>query len=293
MINKIRASVDELLLALNKQFGEEIKTATKVYEGPFEGLNFDLDIDYGFNNWIIHDYKTKKGYLVDLVDMDEEIKNAIKGSVLSIFKVNLERNNIVFKDLITGEDYIIETEQLFNDGDIVKVRVYPKNHKYLIIDNPHFYSPTLESTIRKSVMSKYNEFCSKNEPIDIRDFIKNQAQLIYQLANIIDFYEAEMEDDESLYVYTVKYGIKDKEEALDLLLETEVFQITDQYEDETTLIVLDEGVQVAEVLVLPSFIEVEATNESLRKIAMDLIEGVLKEHAVKLSEEVLGIDDIL
>lgn len=292
MLEKLRNTIDTLVLELNKKDGY-IEAARKVYENPFHGLNIDLDIDSGFNNWIIHDYKDQKGYLVDQMDMDVELSNSVKHSLISVFKVHLEKVNIVFKDIITGEDFIINSDQMFEDGDLIKVRLYPVDNHYTILDNPDFFNPALEATIRKSVMSQYNRYCSMNEPVDIRVFVKEQSQYIYHLANIIEFYESEMEDDETLYVYTAVYGIEDKEAVLDILLDHEAFQLVEQYEDETTIMLYNDGLEVAEILVLPKRIEVDAKDQALRELAKEYIETTLKEKAAKIKEDILSLDDIL
>lgn len=294
MLEKIRNSIDKLIIELSEKHKEVLLRAEKTYTNPFHGLNLDLDKDQGFNNWLIHDYKDQGVSVLDRLTLeDDQVKNTIKNSVISVFRVHIEKVNMVFKDIVTGEDFVVKTDQLFESGDLVKVRLYPVDNHFTIIDNPDFFNPEFENTIRKSIMSQYNRYCAMNEPMDIRVFVKSQSQYIYHLAAIIDYYEAEMEDDESLYVYTVLYGIEDKEEILDLLLDSEHFQLVEQFEDETTIMLYDDGVEISEVLVMPKRLEIDANSSALRDIAKEILEKLLKDKIAKLSEEVQGLDDIL
>jgi hypothetical protein len=217
----------------------------------------------------------------------------ITRSVYSVFLVNHEKQNIVFKDLFTGIDYVLDTEQAFEAGDLLSVRLYPVGDKYLILDNAEFYETSMEQTIRQSVMSKYNEYCSSNEPIGIEVFVKEHSQLVYHLTNIIHYYEAELEEESDLAVFIAEYAIKEREALLDSLLDTDYFQIIETYEDEMTLVLLDDGNQIAELLVTSHKLEIEANSKAELSISRSILEQYNEGRAAFIKEAELSLDDVL
>lgn len=286
--------IEETLIAAAQNCNESfVNAAVKVYRAPFGSQNVDMELDQGFNAWLIHDYHEKGRYLVDQVQGDVTIKHIIKNSRYSIYKVRLEKQNIVLKDVITLEDYVLETERYFEENDLMKVRLYQNDDKWIILDEPEFYDQSLEEVIRKSVLTHYNNYCATYDPIHIREFAKMQSQLIYHLTTIIDFYESELNDDESYEVFIGQYATKDKESVLDLLLDDEQFQMIEVDGDETIVHMISENVQFAEVVVTSNRIEIEATSQVQLDMIKSLFENLVGSHAVHIKDEKLKLDDLL
>lgn len=295
MIEQINKGVEQLLLSLSEsEYSEEIEYAFNIFKRPFSHFDLDVDIEHGFNGWLIHDYKFRDGQTLakKVLDSDQMI-SIITESVYSVFLVNHEKQNIVFKDLFTGRDYVLNTEQAFEAGDLLSVRLYPVGEKYLVLDNAEFYEPSMEQSIRQSVMSKYNEYCSSNEPIGIDVFVKEHSQLVYHLTNIIHYYEAELEEESDLAVFIAEYGIKEREILLDSLLATDYFQIIETYEDEMTLILLDDGIQIAELLVTSHKLEIEANSKAELSLSRSILDQHADGRAAFLKEAELSLDDVL
>lgn len=297
---QINNIIDETLIFLAKNnYKTEIDRALKQYKSPFAEQGLDLDIEQGFNNWLIHDYqKSDKSYIISdyfknkNID-DANLFNMINKSVLSIFKISIQNKNIVFKDIITQADYVIETEQEFNDGDVIKIRVYPFDNKFYIVDLGTYYSAELEPTIRKSVMSKYNEYCSANEPIKIDVFVKKHSILIYHLTNIIDYYESELSSEDEVSVFVATYAVKDRVLAIDKLVDSNSFQFSEQYDDELILVLLSDGAQVAEAVVTVNQIEIESNSSVLLSYSKAELEKVVGDTAVFVKEKELFLEDLI
>ncbi|MCH4887749.1 hypothetical protein EZV73_09200 [Acidaminobacter sp. JC074] len=293
MLNRISQAVDKVLTEVSENYQLDVKAAFEIYKRPFNSYDMDLDIEHGFNQWLIHDYRNAKGETMAELILEDEMKDVLMNSIHSVFKVIFEKNKIVFKDLFTAVDYVIESSETFENNDLVSVRIYPVEGKYLVVDNPEFYGAELEMTIRQSIMNKYNEYCSSNAPMGIEDFIKDNSQLIYHLTNIIHYYENEMMEDDDMVVYVAEYAIKERELVLDMLLNTDHFQILETYEDEMTLVVLDDGVQIGEALVTSHKIELEAKSQTILDIGKSLIHKYAGDSAVFIKDLELGLDDLL
>lgn len=297
----IRGLIDETLIYLGKNnYKNEIDKAFKFYKSPFKNDKSEIDIEHGFNDWLIHDYKKSDGlfivedYLKNKNSLKkDELGNIIKNSVFSIFKISIQNKHTVFKDIITNIDYIIDTDENYSHGEIIKIRVYPVGKEFCIIEEGVYYQNELESTIRKSVMSKYNEYCSVNKPMSIAEFVKVNSILIYHLTNIIEFYEAELVDEDDLKVLVATYAIKKGNEVVDKLLENSSFQLLEKNNDEVILIIIHEGSQAGEVLVLVNTVEVEATSRDLYIYSKSLIEETLEELIVFVKDEELNLEDLL
>lgn len=295
MLDKLRASVDHVLTCLSKEaYKDEVKKAFEIYKRPFNHFDLDIDIEHGFNQWLIHDYVTteKKTFAV-ILETDPEMSRALADSIFSVFKVITEKHGFVFKDVVTSVDYEVETDCLFEPDDLVHVRLYPYEGKYRILDNPSHYPQSMETSIRQSIMNKYNEYCSANEPIGIDVFVKTNSQLIYHLTNIIHYYENEMLEEQEYKVFVSIYALRNRELVLDLLLDTNHFQIIETFEDEMTLVVLDDEIQVAEALVTSSNIELEANSMTALMLSKDLLEKAAGKEVVFIKENELSIDDLL
>lgn len=295
MKNKIRKTVDDALLHVSRKENRHmIEEALKIYLSPFGEQQVELDKEHGFNSWLIHDYASVvDSPLLEKFYEDSLMKETIEKSVYSIFKVVVETKQIVFKDVITSVDYIIDDDHLYNAGDLVKIRLYPVEDKWVMLDNPEYLEPSMETLVRKSVMSKYNAYCSMNEPMHIEVFVKTQSQLIYHLTNIIDFYEAELEDEDEYQVHVATYAMKDKEVLLDLLLDSDEFQMIEVDGDNTIVHMLSDDIQLAELVISHDRVEIESTSKSCLGLVRDAFERLLGASATFLKEEMLRLDDLL
>ena len=295
MIKNINEAIEEILISLaTDEYKEEVSRALNIYKRPFSNFDLELDIEHGFNQWLIHDYKSSDGTkIAEKILTDKTIIDTIKNALYSVFKVHHEKNHVIFKDVLTNVDYVVESDQLFEDRDLICIRLYPVQGRYTVIDNPEFHEPSLETTIRKSVMTKYNEYCSTNEPMSIEVFIKEHSQLIYHLTNIIHYYENQLEDDVDLSVFVAEFAIKEREILLDSLLKTEHFQIIESYDDEMILNILDDQIQIGEAVVIHDRLEIETNSKGMLDIAKDIVVKHSQERAVFIKEAKMTIDDLL
>lgn len=295
MIVKINNAIDEILISLAKEtYKEEVKKALALYKKPFNNLDLDIDIEHGFNSWLIHDYKLADGTkLARKILKAKDMVEIIESAVYSAFKVHHEKKHLIFKDVFTNIDYVIESDQNFEDGDLICIRIYGIGSKFTVVDNPEFHDHALESTIRKSVMSKYNEYCSSNEPMAIDVFIKEHSQLIYHLTNIIQFYESEMEDEVDLSVYVAEYAVKERKQLLEDLLASDHFLMIESYDDEIILNLLDDGKQIGESVVTHDRLEIETNSKDMLDIAKNIVKEISNGRAIFIKERKLTIDELL
>lgn len=301
--DRIRNVVDEILIYLAKiDYREEIKSALKIYKSPFNNQKTDLDLEQGFNDWLIHDYKKKDGSYIasdyfkninsNIIDGIDYFK-VINNSIFSVYKVSIQKNNIIFKDIVTRVDYLIDTSEQYEDGDIIKVRLYPINNKNYIIENGTFYKSDFEKTIRKSIMSKYNDYCSVNEPMDIYEFVKDNSILIYHLTNIIKFYEDALAGEDDLCVYIGHYVLKNRKKIIEMLKSDNQFQLEDDYNDETIFTLLTDKMKSAEIVVAFNKIEIEATSKTLLTFSKSALEMLLNDLIAFVKDEELFLEDLL
>lgn len=289
-MNAINKALDEALInSVEKK--DQVEQALLVYKSPFGSQMTDVVVENGFNGYLVHDYTIEGSpFIYELIGKTPEAEVIYK-SIYSIFKVHIEGQNIIFKDVITSRDYVVKSDQLFEDGDLITVRLYPENHHFMILDNPVYYPDTLEAVIRKSVMHQYNVYCSMNEPMHIEEFVKKHSQLVYHLTNIIDFYESELDDD--LEVYVATYAVKDKEAVLDALLDTNDFQLIEKDGDEVIIEYVSEGAQLAEIVVSHASLEIEVTSKSGLRLVKELVDDLIKDHGTFIKEATLSMDDLL
>ncbi|MBN2796000.1 MAG: hypothetical protein JXR88_11380 [Clostridia bacterium] len=294
MNTKIENLVDEALIyAANERNQVFINKAIQVYHAPFGDQKTDLDMDQGFNNWLIHDYVYQGKSLIDDIEGDLIVKNSIKNSRYSVYKIRIEHEKIVLKDVVTGEDYVLQTEQYFEENDLMKIRIYPVENYWIMNDVPEFYDSSLEDVIRKSVMTQYNNYCAAFQPVHIREFVKSQSQLILHLTNIIDFYEAELNEDEGFEVYVSTFALKNRDEVLDLLLNTDDFLLIENDGDETIIHMVSDHVQLAEIVVTSFKMEIEAVSKVQLEMVKSTVSQILEDRVVFIKDEMLSLDDLL
>lgn len=294
MENKIKNLLDQGLNLMSEKAMEPIiKEAMDIFKSPFAGQSIDVEIDNQFSDWFLNDYKKNGQSIFTMNGISNEAQVCLEASFLSIFKVSDEKNKIVFKDILSQNDYVVKTTAICQPGDLIKGRLYPFENEFLLIDEPTYFDSNYDSTIRKSIMFQYNSYCSMNGPTALEAFIKDQSLMIYHLSTLIEYYEGVLEDDESLYVYVAKYKIENKDLLLDELLNHNDFQLIEHNTYETLIHHLVSDKILAEVLVNDHWVEVECVTETDLMLTRDRLEMVLGSKAVFISESRLGLDDLL
>lgn len=270
-----------------------VKEALETFKSPFSGQTIDLDIDNEFSDWMVNDYKIKGQSIFEYKNMTGPEQASIEASFVSIFKVSDEKDKIVFKDVFTQIDYLVQTTEVCRPGDLIKARLYPWQDHFLLISEPTFYDSNYESTVRKSVMYQYNSHCSVHGPSSVEDFIKGQSLMIYHLSSLIEYYEGVLEDDESLYVHLAKYKLDKKDDLLDVILDQNDFQLIEHNAYETLIHHMVADKIMAEILVDDQWMEVECTSKTDLMLTRERLEMLVGDKAVFLSESCLGLDDLL
>jgi hypothetical protein len=294
MKNEIQNLLDQGLMFMsqdqNKSF---VARGLELYVSPFGDKTVGDDQTKDFTTWFLHDYRYKGQSIFTLNEINSPVLTCVERSLVSIFKVNFESKNMIFKDIITNKDYKIMSDQSFDDGDLIKIRIYPIEDYYILLDEPLYFDTEYEKTIRKSIMYQYNSYCSVHGPIAIDDFIKNQSHMVYHLMTLIEYYEEILQDDENLHVYVAKYKIEDKDNILDLILDSDDFQLIEHNKYETLIHHLsDEGI-LAELLVTSQWLEIECVSESILSLTQSVVESIIKDEATFISVDHLRLDDLI
>lgn len=294
MKKDIQNLLDKGLMIMSQDKNKAIVAkAMDLYVSPFSDKTMREDHTKDFTMWFLHDYKQLGKSIFEINDINSPALENLQESLVSIFKVNYENKNMIFKDIFTNKDYKIDSDQFFDDGDLVQVRIYPVEDYYILLDEPLYFDTEYEKTIRKSIMYQYNNYCSVHGPIAIEDFIKSQSHMIYHLMTIIEYYEQVLQDDENLHVYVAKYKIEDKDSILDLILDSEDFQLIEHNKYETLIHHLsDEGV-LAEVLVTSQWLEIECVSESILSLTQSVVESLIKDEGTFVSVDHLRLDDLI
>jgi len=294
MENTIKDLLDQgLKLMSQENMKDLVEAGLKVFKSPFAGQEVAVDVNNDFSDWLLHDYWHEGKTLYDIAGHEEEAVDIIKASFLSIFKVTEDKDKLVFKDIFTNKDFVVTTTEVCNTGDLIKARLYPIGGHHHLLQEPIFYDPAYEVTIRKSVMFQYNNYCVINGPTEVDRFIQDQSLMIYHLSSLIDYYEGVLEDDESLYVYVAKYKVVDKDLLLDCLLDQGDFHLIEHNEFETLIHHMVEDHILAEILVDDQWMEVECVKQTDLGLTKDCLKLVIEDHAKYVSEACLGMDDLL
>lgn len=88
-----------------------VQKALDVFVSPFGEKDIREDQTKDFTTWFLHDYRYKGQSIFQVNGIESSFLEVVEGSLVSIFKVNYENNNMVFKDILTNKDYKIESDQ--------------------------------------------------------------------------------------------------------------------------------------------------------------------------------------
>ncbi len=279
MINRINENIIKVLENITDE--KIIDKALLDYKKFFIDMDVE-DMEKGFNSWLVHDYKVDNKYLFEGV-VDSDLTEIFKESLYSVYKIYIEKEDIFFVDVFTNKYYKIQTEEVFREEDLISVRLYPIENHYIISDDIIYYPMDFLPQIKNMILSRYNEV-SGIRPVALEDFIKSNKMFIYQISNIIEFYEKE---NDTMVVYTAKYT-SDKNIFEAFLTSDNLFLVED--DDIKVFSLLHENVQIAEITIEDKKIEIEAnTQQELEEAKL-----IMEKYDVRyIGEEILSLDDLL
>lgn len=287
---------EEIMVFISKdEFKDEVKRAHNVY---IKGLSDDI-IELGFNEWLVFDYNLKNGKsFIDKfanendLDLNKmKLLESMKKSVFSAFKVMKNSKNKFLKDIFTKMDYKIEDNL---SQQLVIARLINYENVNYIFNLYKEWEETSEDSIKKSILKKYNEYCSNYNNISIDDFIKNNTVALYKYLMIYKDIEIKsVFQDEEFFVYQGKYLISNYEKFINIINNTDkiVFQ-TDEF-DSDIYELYSEGIVLSEIEVIKDKIALECRSKEELDTAMEIINELFNDVLVKIGEEVLNVEDLI
>lgn len=297
MENKINEVMDALIYLTSKdQYAEEIENAHELFNKGLDEESFEM----GFNFWLILEYTFKNGssFINELMlknELDQQhskILTALKDSFISIFEVKKTEREVFLKDIFTNNDYPIENYN-FEAEELVSTRIVTIEGNNYITDELTTWESRYKSSIKKSILEKYNEYSKQNKHATLEYFIKNNALLIYKFLIILKNSEVELVfQDEEFYVFQSIYVIKDHEGFNQIIKKSKQLETHPDYDGEVVMLKEDD-LKISEIVIKNEKIEVECTSKEELKEANTLVEEVFGDTIQKVKDEVLNIEDLL
>ncbi len=278
------------------------KHSNKVIEAAKTEYLSGIDGDYkefGFDNWFLCDFKYDHKDMMTYYQQNQPVLGeekivleSIQNSWFSYFEVFEVEGKSLLKDLFTKADYQVENSELLAGGTIVAARLYPCERKYYIeiLEN---FDGEMHKHVTGAVLSKYNEFCSQNQTIEIEEFIKTQSLLLYKFMNVFKNVSLQDSDaDEEFMVYQSDYVFDNRDKVIELISTEGSFEFVEKEEDEEIYSIIHEG-EVIEIVISTNKLELEASTEAIRQVIKTKVEELLKGYITFVQDIILNIDDIL
>jgi hypothetical protein len=286
--------LDEMLFFLSKkENGFIINSGREDF-----GVKDEFSVPKGFFEWLVHDYKINDKYILDILkenkEIDPEVYKGIKDSYISVFDIIKTKNNVILKDIFSGNDFKLLEDLNIDDGGILLTRVYPYKDGYLLLENQS-YSESFKTTFKKSILEKYNEYCAVYEPMDIEEFIKSKSLLVYKFYEVVENVIEADQDQEDLYVYQGTFMIQDMDKFNDIIKGLDYIKFDDEYESERIYKVYDDSATsiLAEMVITLKKIEIECSSKDYLDAVCQMLDESFANSIVHVKNEVLSIDDIL
>jgi len=295
----LQDAVDKLLFwALNEKHADVVKHATEVF---LKGSESELEMQ-GFNDWFIHDYRTKENksisdlYIAEESPDQDEVKilKVLSSSVFSAFERMAIKDKMIVKDLFTKLDYLLDEN--FESSSVMLVRIYTMDHKHTLVESPEFLPDEYKSMLVKGMLEKYNEYCRLYAPVQMETFIKEHSLVLYRFLNIIDSTATEQAlDEDEFIVHQSTYIIKESPKAHTLMKNNENFilSLDDEAGAVFKLVAGEHKEVIAEIVLADDRLEIECTSANALDHSKEVIEDLLEENATHLKDEVLHIDDLI
>lgn len=286
--------LDEMLFFLSKkENGFIINSGREAF-----GVKDEFDVPKGFFDWLVHDYKINGKHILDILkenkEIDCEVYEGIKNSYISVFNIIKTKNNVILKDIFTGNDFRLLEDLNIDDEGILLTRVYPYKDGYLLLEN-QAYADSFKSTFKKSILEKYNEYCAVYEPMDIEEFIKSKSLLVYKFYEVVENVIEEEHNHDDYYVYQGTFMIQDMDKFNDIIKKLDFVKFDDEFDSERIYSVYDSSISniLAEMVIKLKTIEIECSAKEYLDTVCQMLEEAFESSIVHVKNEVLSIDDIL
>lgn len=278
--------------AIKPEFKENLVLAEKRFV-----LNEDQTDTDGFAEWFIFNFKdpnTEKR-LIDLYIASEDSKDlfkALKLSRRSLYEVRREHEKTAFKNIFTGEDYIIEKISLGNE-QIVSARIVNFDHQFYVVGDIFEMELQYKDSIKKYLLDQYNQYITVNGMTTLDDFFDYNGHLLFKVMGIINTISEENAYDDGLMLYQASYAYKcDKDKLYDQLM-TLKYPVYADEDDEPILRVMNEDTILSEIEITNGLFYVLCNDERHLDIMLALIKPLLNEEIVFIKTETLTLEDIL
>lgn len=295
-----------LYYALRPEYAETVRIASGDFIAAWSE-DMPLGSEFGFNQWLIHDYRFEDGtgfaerYAASVSgSAPEDFSGMIMGSRLSVFSVIRTQHNVVLKDTLARKDYGLTDTAIaerLDETALHLLRVYPVGSGWLALPEEECIAGSFKEVLVRGIMAKFSEHCRLNGPKELEDFIYANPMLIYKFFEIASSVEMVEEEPADQYmVYQGSYVVKSMKEAaakLDDLPNAElgiaeedtwVYRLSSPDEPEN---------QLAEIVISEGRMEVECTSKEDLSQSRRIVEAILAGNAVHLKDEVIDMDTLL
>lgn len=250
----------------------------------------------GFDEWYVFSYQMPETPMHLYLEAHPEVDSfGVERSFRSYFEVSIQRGNVFFKDLFTGEDFKVSGRFESSDA-IVSARLVevPKEGTYAILGEVYVFESHYKDVVKRHVLEQYNRFVEAYEPVSMRTFLLREGHVLYSALNVIErIVNEEAGEEAMMMLYQSSYAFKGTVEELVDLLAMLPYKIVSDEEETDVLKVFHNEVVLAEVEIALPKVYVLCNSESHgaeMKKSMESIEG---ERLVYLTSETLTMDDII
>lgn len=281
--------------AVDAKFKDLLATAEHTFV-----QNDDQSDTEGFAEWFIFNYRAPQSgeRIIDQFipsDNGEDtvtLLKAIKRSVRSLYEVRFEHEKAAFKDVFSGEDFIIENFMI-GDGVLASARLVTLEDKHYLIGDIFELELQYKDSIKKYVLDQYNQYTVAHGPTSLNDFFDLNGHLIYKVMGIVQSISEENAYDDVLLLHQATYAYKCSQDALyDLLMALEVPIYADD-EDDQILRVMDEDSVLAEIEITNGMFYILCNDESHLKTMLALMKPILNENVVFVKTDTFTLEDML
>lgn len=279
--------------------GARFKDLLATAEQSFVQNDDRSDTD-GFAEWFIFNYRAPQSgeRIIDLFEPTEDIDetstllDAIRQSGRSLYEVRIEHEKAAFKDIFSGEDFIIENFFL-GYGILASARLVTLDGKHYSVGDIFELELQYKDSIKKYILDQYNQFTVAQGPTSLDDFFDLNGHLIYKVMGIVQNISEENAYDDVLLLHQATYAFKCTQDALyDLLMTLEKPVFADE-DEEPILRVMDEDAILAEIEITNGMFYVLCNDERHLNTMRAIIQPILNENIVFVKTETFTLEDML
>lgn len=251
----------------------------------------------GFAEWFIFNYRTENDNkkIVDRFrpkDSDVEAFERLKQTQRNIYEVRIEREQMILKDIFTGEDFLVSSGVVSGEL-LVSARLAFCNDHYIAVGDLFTLDPAYKDQITKYILDQYNQFSNREGITSFIDFIDIYGHLIYKVMDIVLQVEEENAFEDELMLYQATYAFKCSYELLYDFIGHLPFDIEPDEDEEPILRLVEDRVIVAEIEVSKDVFYVLCNDENQLKRIMSAIEPLLNQDIIYLKTDTFALEDLL